>query len=288
MQDPNLVSLNALRVFLLAARSLSLTQAAAQFGVTPGAVSHQIRTLEHTLGVALFHRSNNAISLTAEGAALAREAAPGLAVLSGALANVSRSAQELTVQAPTTFATRWLIPRLDGFRKKAPGAVIRLDTQEARPGADPLCDVTLTYYRQGGLPDGAEVLLEDCCQPYLAPRLLEETPDLGNLAAIPALQCSQGNWDWQMWLEGTETPDTPLRFSGHFDIDDAALRAAVAGLGMVLAPDFMIRDDIDGGHLCAVPGQPGRVLGYYAVERGTRETGLRESFVRWLHREARQ
>lgn len=285
MQDPNLVSLNALRVFLLAARSLSLTQAAAQLGVTPGAVSHQIRALETTLGVALFHRSNNAISLTAEGAALAREAVPGLAVLSGAIANVSRSAQELTVQAPTTFATRWLIPRLDGFRKKASGAVIRLDTQEARPGADPLCDVTLTYYRQGDLQDGAEILFEDRCQPYLSPRLLETTRDPGDLSAIPALQCTQGNWDWRMWLDGA---DTPLRFAGHFDIDDAALRAAVAGLGMVLASDFMIQDDIAEGRLCPVPGQPSRILGYYALERGARETGLRESFVRWLHREAGQ
>ena len=288
MQDPNLFSLNALRVFLLAARSLSLTQAAAQLGVTPGAVSHQIRTLENTLGVALFHRSNNAISLTDEGAALAREAAPGLAVLSGALANVSRSAQELTVQAPTTFATRWLIPRLEGFRKKAPGAVIRLDTQEPRPGAGPLCDVTLSYYRQDDLPEGAEILLEDRCQPYLSPRLLESTPDPVDLSTIPALQCTQGNWDWRMWLEESETLKTHLRFAGYFDIDDAALRAAVAGLGMVLAPDFIIRDDIAGGRLCAVPGQPSRILGYYAVERGARETGLRESFVRWLHREAGQ
>ena len=288
MQDPYHVSLNALRVFLLSARHLSLTLAAEQLGVTPGAVSHQIRTLETTLGVALFHRSNNAISLTAEGAALAREAAPGLAVMTSAIANVSRSAQELTVQAPTTFATRWLIPRLDAFRKKAPGAVIRLDTQEARPGADPLCDVTLIYYRRDDLPKDADILFEDRCQPFLSPRLLEKATDPVDLSAIPALQCTQGNWDWRMWLEESLAPRTPLRFAGHFDIDDAALRAAVAGLGMVLASDFMIRDDIAEGRLCAVPKQPCRTLGYYVIERGTRETGLRESFVRWLHREAEQ
>jgi len=287
MQDPNLVSLNALRVFLLAARHLSLKLAAEQLNVTSGAVSHQIRSLEGTLGVALFHRSNNAISLTPAGEALEREAAPGLAAMSTAISNVRRSAQELTVMVPTTFATRWLIPRLDAFRKKAPGAVIRLDTQDARPGADPLCDVTLTYCRKDDLPEGAVILLEDRCQPFFSPHLLETVQNTADLSAIPALQCTQGNWDWRMWLEASGAPETPLHFAGHFDIDDAALRAAVAGLGMVLAPDFMIRDDIAQGRLCAVPGQPGLVLGYYVIQRGVRETGLRESFVRWLHQEAR-
>jgi LysR family transcriptional regulator, glycine cleavage system transcriptional activator len=66
--------LNALRAFEAAARHLSLTKAAVELNVTPGALSHQIRGLEDNLGVKLFDRGVRSIALTAAGKALHRQA----------------------------------------------------------------------------------------------------------------------------------------------------------------------------------------------------------------------
>ena len=62
--------LNALRTFEAAARHLSFTKAAAELFVTQAAVSHQIKSLEDHLGVALFRRLNRALMLTDAGQAL--------------------------------------------------------------------------------------------------------------------------------------------------------------------------------------------------------------------------
>ena len=63
--ERRLPPLNALRAFEAAARHLSLTKAAAELHVTPGAISQQVKTLEDYLGVQLFRRLNKALLLTA-------------------------------------------------------------------------------------------------------------------------------------------------------------------------------------------------------------------------------
>ena len=67
MPTPHLPSLNLIRVFEVAARRLSFKDAANELFVSPPAVSHQIKALEESLGVALFKRENRKISLTSEG-----------------------------------------------------------------------------------------------------------------------------------------------------------------------------------------------------------------------------
>ena len=61
--------LNGLRAFEAAARHLSFKHAASELGVTPGAVSQQVRALERAIGVALFRRLPRSLLLTAEGEA---------------------------------------------------------------------------------------------------------------------------------------------------------------------------------------------------------------------------
>lgn len=64
-----LPSLNALRAFEAAARHLSFKTAASELGVTPGAVSQQVKKLEASLGVALFRRLPHGLLLTSRGEA---------------------------------------------------------------------------------------------------------------------------------------------------------------------------------------------------------------------------
>ncbi len=284
MQAP-LTSLNGLRVFLIAARHGSLKLAAQELNVSPGAVSHQVRQLESALGVELFQRANNAIHLTQAGTALARDAAPGLAIMETALADVARDAHELTLSVSTSLAVRWLIPRLDAFRARNPTARIRMETVRAvsPEGAHQLgSDLRIDYHRHQNLPDGADILLRDRCRPYLSPVLLEQLGGSPALSRVPALQVTPRNWDWHLWLARCGWSDVDLCYGASFDLDDAGLKAAVAGMGMILCADFMIADDLEHGRLVALPDMPEHALGYYVLRQGPRESLLSRRFLRWL------
>ena len=105
--------LNALRAFEAAARHLSLTKAALELNVTPGALSHQIRGLEDHLGLKLFERGVRSIALTAAGKALQPGLEAGFLHIRDALASLNRltDARVLVISAPPGFTSKWLAPR---------------------------------------------------------------------------------------------------------------------------------------------------------------------------------
>lgn len=285
MQRPEQISLNAVRVFVAVAECGSLKRAAARLGVTSGAVSRQILNLEAAMGVQLFSRSNNAIRLTDTGDTFLRHASSGLHVLYRSLETAMGDGQDVSVQVPTTLATRWLIPLLSGFKKRWPDIAVKIETNDGTGLAQsPRVDITVAYFPISESIREAEILLEDRCRPYLSPSLLSQIQDTTDLSNIPALQCTSSNWDWEIWLQETRIPDTVLRFGGHFDLDDVALRAAIAGMGMVLASEFIIRDDLDAGRLCALPGTPEVLLGYYTLQTSTPVSAATDIFTKWLRK----
>ena len=112
----------ALRVFESAARHLSFKLAAQELSITPAAVSQQIKTLEHQLGVKLFNRHNRGLSLT-------NEAVQGLPMLAKGFDNLIHSVDlirsanqvsKLTIWMAPSFASKWFIPRLQNFSDKYP------------------------------------------------------------------------------------------------------------------------------------------------------------------------
>jgi LysR family glycine cleavage system transcriptional activator len=277
------VSLNALRVFLITAQHMSIKRAAQELSVTPGAVSHQIKSLEHSIGTQLFVRRNNAIELTDVGKQLATDAAPGLRLLSTSLENVIRNTNAIRVRASMSFAVRWLIPKLHQFKSKNPNASVEVETFfDGDRQTTVEADVTIGYYQRDNRPDDAQVLFDDVCRPYLAPVLLSRLSDPGDLTSIPAIQCTKGNWDWTLWMTETGRSDNQLRFAERFDLDDAALRAACAGMGMILSSRFMVEADLEDGRLVPLPGGEDVCVGSYAVHTNGLETGLSKRFVRWL------
>jgi LysR family glycine cleavage system transcriptional activator len=129
-----LPSLNAMLAFEAAARQLSFTRAAAELGVTQTAVSHQVRALEHELGTALFHRSPQRISLTAEGQAWAAE----LGVVFGRLRDANERLRTprgstrpvVSVSVIPSFGSRWLVPRLGRFLLSHADVDVRISATE--------------------------------------------------------------------------------------------------------------------------------------------------------------
>src|SRR6266545_1620567 len=108
-----------LRAFDAAARHVSFKKAAAELGVTPTAISHQIRLLERYCGRALFRRQPRPLSLTEAGARLFPVIRDGLEAFATAIATVKRDGAKQSLRVTTTnaFASRWLVPRLSRWRR---------------------------------------------------------------------------------------------------------------------------------------------------------------------------
>src|SRR6516162_1407379 len=126
---PRTPSLDALRIFVVAARHLSFTEAADALNLTQSAISHRIRGLEDLLGVPLFNRLTKGLELTAQGRALARR-------IELAIGEIDRSVVELTQRGDDTgplkvttspaVASHWLIPRLPGIRSRYPNLDVQV------------------------------------------------------------------------------------------------------------------------------------------------------------------
>ena len=133
--DPDaLPPLNAIRAFETAARLGSFAKAAAELHVTHWAIGKQVRLLEDWMGVPLFWRRSRGIDLTEEGAELAKDVSSAFSNLSAATKKLrhSEGAHRLSgivrINVPTSFALRWLIPRLPEFRQQFPNITVRIST----------------------------------------------------------------------------------------------------------------------------------------------------------------
>jgi LysR family transcriptional regulator, glycine cleavage system transcriptional activator len=120
--------LNGLKAFEAAARSESFTRAAEELNVTQGAVSHQVKALEDTLGLKLFHRERQRLILTEAGReylAVIRDALDQIAVGTQRLLQRQESGV-LTVSTSPDFAAKWLVNRLSRFSEKHPEVDLRV------------------------------------------------------------------------------------------------------------------------------------------------------------------
>lgn len=289
MQSLNRLSLNAVRVFEVAARLGSLKAAASELAVTPSAVSHQIKTLEDALGVSLFRRRNNAVALSDAGRRFYADAAPGIAMIVQSAKALRRSADELVVRASVSVAVRWLIPVLEAFKPQWPGVHIRLETTHmAQAELTPAVDLALGYLRRGQSAGEAELLIRDIRRPVLAPGLLADSPYRGfaDIDCLPALSGWEVDWDWHAWSSAAGLDPDRIRPVHAFDTDDAAIHGAVAGLGMVLAPPFMTMREVSMGTLVALPDAPAIELGGYWLLSNKRPRRVVEKFHAWLREKA--
>ena len=188
--------LNALRAFEVAARHLSLTKAASELNVTPGALSHQIRGLEDHLGLKLFDRGVRSIALTAAGKALHPGLQAGFLQIREALASLSRlaDARVLVISAPPGFTSKWLAPRLYRFSSAYPEIDVRVSSSlsNANFTADGV-DAAIRNLRIDAARDDAlevEKLIELALAPVMSPALVKKhgpftSPDM--LKRVPLI-----------------------------------------------------------------------------------------------------
>ncbi len=280
--------LNALQVFVSAARAKNLTRAAERLHLTVSALSHQVRTLEQRLGYTLFRRGPRGLALTPEGARLLDRVAPHLDAIDNALRPMrTRRENVLSLSALPSMASSWLMPRLPRFVARHPELELNLDSSiELVDFADCRFDAALRY--GPGQWDGvvSELLFEEWLTPVASPSLLagRKRPKLEELADWPLL-CPED--PWSLWFEKFGgTP--PTRFVASFSDSETRQRAAVEGIGVALGRMTMVRPLLENGLLIAPFPERlrARFAHYLVYPQRAREHGAFRVFREWLLEEA--
>ncbi len=289
-----------LRAFEAAARRLSFKKAAAELGVTPTAVSHQIRLLEQYCGRALFRRRPRPLSLTDAGARLFPVIRDGLEAFATALSTIRRKddRQALRITTTNAFASRWLLPRLPRWRKlhrDAPLDIIGTDSVLDLPAGD--VDVAIRYATSRQAPrDGiAEEFLSDTFWPVCSPDLL---PD-GRLTRAADLRehvLIHSYWSpsdieppsWQRWLSVARRkwrglPDFTDMQHLNFREELHAIEAVIAGHGIGIFSDVLVAAELASGALVKVLDLSLPGYRFYVVRKpGHPRERIIRAFSAWL------
>lgn len=243
----NLPSLSGLKSFEAAARHASFTRAAAELNVTQGAVSHQVKALEDLLGLKLFHRGHQRLSLTRSGEfylSVVRDALDRIAEGTERLLEQQRSGV-LTVSTSPNFASKWLVHRLGRFVESHPEIDLRISAalhhvDFAREGID------LAVRHSVGEPAGFHVtrLCSDALIAVCSPRLVEAGLRAPSDLALHTLLHLDNRSDWLKWLQRAGVADADLSTGPVLNQASMAIDAAVEGQGVALARTTLAAADL--------------------------------------------
>jgi len=245
--------LNAVRAFEAAARSESFTRAAEELCVTPGAVSHQVKALEATLGVALFRRERQRLALTEPGReylGVVRDALDRIALGTARLVRRQGSGV-LTVSTSPDFAAKWLVHRLGRFAEAHPGIDLRVSASAHHVDfAREEVDVAVRH--GGGDWPGLHVvrLCAERLFPVCSPRLLAGRGRIAapsDLLRFPLLRLGDEG-TWARWFEAAGIRD-PVPRGPVLDRASMLIDAAVDGQGVALARTTLAAWDLVHGRL---------------------------------------
>ncbi len=252
-----LPSLNGLRAFEAAARHQSFTRAAEELNVTQTAVSHQIRTLEERLGLKLFDRRGRALRLTEAAEDYLPSVRSAFDELHDATERLVRRDGDatLTISTLTTFAAKWLVPRLGGFQDLHPEISIRITTSTASVDFDrDDVDVAIRYGRGDWPGLRVDRLIREDIFPVCSPKLLDGPHPLrrpADLASHTLLQVVGFREDWLVWLTAAKVDGVDPSSGLRFDLIVNALQAAIDGLGVALGRTALVAGDLAMGRLVA-------------------------------------
>lgn len=256
--------LNALRAFEAAARHGSFGRAATELHVTSAAISHHVKTLEEYLGVTLFTRTGRGLRLTEAGHAGLEDLSAGFAMLERGAARLRSpgKAETLTVWVAPAFASRWLVPRLDGFSARCPDVDVSLDARYDLPDFRAGQARLAVHFSAGSYPASlrADRLLGVRVLPLCAPSYLERDgidlkrpEDLVGCRLLhdDTLKLDARVPDWDAWLAAAGVRGVDTGRGVHFSHALLALGAALDGQGVVLTYDFIAEPDLEAGRLLA-------------------------------------
>ena len=249
--------LYGLRAFESASRTLSFTRTADELNVTPAAVSHQIKTLEERLGIRLFDRQNNKLTLTNMGEAYIPSVREALDMILAATDQICMRSDTNTLRLSVLpiFATRWLIPRLGAIREVHPELDIEVSTSYRLVNFHTENIDAGVRYGNGQWPGlEAHYLFGEEVVPMCSPALLRGGTRLaspGDLRGLPLLHSARTREYWRLWLTANGIDDINPYAGYSFSNCLLTLEAARAGLGVAMINRAYLDDRTASGTLVA-------------------------------------
>ncbi|CAD6550831.1 LysR substrate-binding domain-containing protein [Paraburkholderia sabiae] len=290
-------SMTALVEFESVARLGSFTVAANELGVTQAAVSRQVKFLEDTLGVRLFHRLHRSIELTEEGKALYLVIAESMQKIAGVFDRLTSGPvqQELVLAATSAFSHFRLLPRLESIRNAQPNLQLRLSTQMFTADLRHKEIDVAVRFGNGRWGDGTATLLFDeevfpvCSPKWLAAR---GTPaslqDVADATLIESDSTSEGWMGWEEWFHAVGLHPLRLNYALRCSLYTDAIQAARYGQGIALGWGRLVHDLVDAGELIRLPVASLKTNDAYfvVVPHGRTITPAVDGLIEWLRQDA--
>jgi len=227
-----------LRAFIAVAHTGSLTGAAQELGVTHGAVSRRIQTLQAWIGTALFSRHGRGMRLTLTGEHLVRRTERSLGTLAAFTAELRavRDTRAVRVTCLPSFARLWLLPNVPRLQGEPHDLFVQVSTEHRIVELGSEADVAIRFGSGRWPGTRAHLLFAETIFPVAAPavakRLARRQPD--SFLRECLIHDSDGS-DWRAWLKAAEVKASPTGPERTFVDHDTALQAARNGLGVALA-----------------------------------------------------
>jgi LysR family transcriptional regulator, glycine cleavage system transcriptional activator len=246
--------LNALRAFEAAARSESFTRAAEELHVTQGAVSHQVKLLEATLGIKLFSRERQRLVITDAGREYLNVVRDALDRIAAGTERVlqRQNSRVLTVSTSPDFAAKWLVYRLGRFAEAHPGIDLRVSaTMHHIDFVREEFDVAIRHGDGNWAGLDAVRLCTEQLFPVCNPKLMSGRNRItkpSDLLKSPLLHLDD-NKNWSQWFDaaGVAAPELPHGLT--LNRASMLIDAAVDGQGVALARTALAAWDLINGRL---------------------------------------
>ncbi|MEW6703370.1 MAG: LysR substrate-binding domain-containing protein [Pseudomonadota bacterium] len=300
------LGIGPLRAFEAVARRLSFRAAAEDLFLTQSAISRQIRALEDELGAPLFLRGTRHVELTAAGAALLQTVVPLIDRLDASVRQIrtARGRRSVTLTTFPSFASLWLIPRLEVFQRDHPDIDIRVSASDAMADLDdPELDLAIRYCHPDDAPPGAVRMFGEVLTPVTGARLAEQArsgqvPPLrtpADLAHHTLLEEDDSRpsaefLSWRYWLRQQGLPQLQPQRWLFLNYTYQQIQAALAGQGIALARVSLVYESLARGELVEPFGSQRRIhspFAYWAI-RGTASADRPElqQFFAWVVEQA--
>ena len=288
--------LNALRAFEAVARLGSIVAAAEELGVTRGAVSQSVSTLEGYLGRSLMKRTTRGMTLSdAAAAALPalNEGFDRLAEASARLATPERGGR-LTISVAPSFAHKWLAPRLANFSQRHPDLDVQIHASMGLANFEAEGVDVAIRFGAGRWPGvESQLLLREEVTPVASLNVAAQIKHPSDIARFPLLHDDSSLDDpscpdWSMWLKAANVGDVEPNRGPRFNQSSLVLEAAASGRGIALAKRALAQSDLESGRLVAPfeSSTPIEFAYWIAHPPGRGRTRAARAFIQWALSEA--
>lgn len=293
------LKLNALRAFAAVYEFGGIRPAGRALEISHSAVSRHVSELEAWLGVPLLAttESNRTIRFTAQGEALGKSALTALNSLTQSVSRIREShrGNSVTIATTSSFASRWLLPRLPALRTAAPWVEVSVLVQ-SRVGslAEQGAELAL---RMGPGPWPGEIsehLMDDTLFPVMGESawIRAGRPHrLKDLLKLPLIHDRDPNASWSLWRDQVGPSSLDVQKGARFDSTDVVLQAAMRGIGVALARGRLAAPELASGSLVRFLGEPAITLksAYWLIMREEGETSsAARAVIDWLREQVRE